>query len=72
MKSSSIAPTFIYPKSIGQRKSRDHSTYCFALIRPTDTVKVQQLQNICMKYVKIEKLAKGIKSRRYSALGKWG
>lgn len=64
--------TFIYPlKSIGQRKNRDHSTCCFALIRPTDTVEVQ-FQNICMKSVKIEKLAKGIESRRYSAFGKWG
>lgn len=65
--------TFVYPLKINRpKKDRDHSTYCFALIRPIDTVKVQLLQNICMKSVKIEKLAKGIKSRRYNALGKQG
>lgn len=51
--------------------NRDHSTYCFALIRRTDMVKVQ-FQNICMKSAKIEKQAKGRKSYRYNAPGKRG
>ncbi len=52
--------------------NRDHSTYCFALIRHTDMVKVQQFQNICMKSVKIEKQAKGRKSYRYNTPGRRG